>query len=30
MSQLQIRNDLLAQAIATIETGLGLGLAYEN
>jgi hypothetical protein len=30
MSQLQIRNDLLAQAISTIKTGLGLDLAYEN
>jgi hypothetical protein len=30
MSQLSIRNDLLTQAIATIETGLGLDLVYEN
>ena len=30
MSQLQIRNDLLTQAITTVKTGLGLDLVYEN
>ena len=30
MSQLSIRNTLLTQVIATVTTGLGLQLSYEN